>query len=66
MFFIAETIARGGSRIAATSKMERFVIIVNRWNLLAIITERSILGVAAILDPPLIAASRSLLGIPFS
>ena len=36
-------ISRGGSRAAATSKMECFVIIVN--------------GVAAALDPPLIRAS---------
>ena len=35
-----------GSRTAATSKMERFVIIVNGW-------KRSILDVAAVLDPPL-------------
>ena len=44
---------RGGSRAAATSKMERFVIIVNGWKLLTIITNRSILDVAAALDPPL-------------
>ena len=44
---------RGGSRTAATSKMERFVIIVNGWKPLAIITKRSILDVAAALDPPL-------------
>ena len=42
-----------GSRTTATSKMERFVIIVNRWKLLTIITKRSILDVAAVLDPPL-------------
>ena len=44
---------RGGSRTAATSKMERFVIIVNGWNALTIITKRSILDVAAVLDRPL-------------
>ena len=44
---------RGGSRTAATSKMERFVIIVNGWKPLTIITKRSILDVAAVLDPPL-------------
>ena len=44
---------RGGSRIAATSKMERFVIIVNGFQPLTIITKRSILDVAAFLDPPL-------------
>ena len=45
---------RGGSRTAATSKMERFVIIVNSWKPLTIITKRSILDVAAVLDPPLV------------
>ena len=45
---------RGGSRTAATSKMERFVIIVNGWKPLTIITKRSVLDVAAALDPPLI------------
>ena len=49
---------RGKSRAAATSKMERFVIIVNGCRLpLTIITKRSILDVAAILDPPLNACS---------
>ena len=37
---------RGGSRAAATSKMECFVIIVNGW-------KHSILDVVAALDPPL-------------
>ena len=45
--------SRGGSRAAATSKVERFVIIVNGWKPVTIITKRSILDVAAILDPPL-------------
>ena len=44
---------RGGSRTAATSKMERVVIIVDGWNPLTIITKHSILVVAAALDPPL-------------
>ena len=47
------TLVRGGSRAAATSKMECFVIIVNGWKRLTIITKRSILDVAAALDPPL-------------
>ena len=47
-------IFRGGSRTAATSKMERFVMIVNGWKLLTIITKRSTLDVLAVLDPPLI------------
>ena len=44
---------RGESRTTATSKMERFVIIVNGWKPLTIVTKRSILDVAAVLDPPL-------------
>ena len=45
---------RGGSRAAATFKMERFMIIVNGWKPLTIITKHSILDVAAALDLPLI------------
>ena len=45
---------RGGSRTAATSKVERLVIIVNGWKALTIITRRSILDVAGALDPPLV------------
>ena len=41
---------------AATFKMERFVIIVNGFQQLTIITKRSILGVAAVLDPSLITS----------
>ena len=44
---------RGGSRAAATSKMECFVIIVNGWKPLTIITKHFILDVATALDPPL-------------
>ena len=44
---------RSGSRAGATAKMERFVIIVNSFQSLTIITKRSILKVAAALDPPL-------------
>ena len=47
-------ISRGRSRTAAKSKMECFVIIVNGWKPLTIITKRSIFDVAAVLDPPLI------------
>ena len=43
----------GGSRAPATSKMERFVIIVNGFQTLTIITKRSILDVAVALDPPM-------------
>ena len=45
---------RGGSRAAATSKMEPFVIIVNGFQPLTIIAKRSILNVAAALDPLLL------------
>ena len=44
---------RGGSRTAATSKMEHFAIIVSSLQSLTIITKRSILDVLAVLDPPL-------------
>ena len=41
---------RGGSRAAATSKVECFVVIVNDFQPLTIITKRSILDVTAVLD----------------
>ena len=47
------TKGRGGSRAAATSKIECFVIMVNDWKPLNIITKRSILEAAAVLNPPL-------------
>ena len=43
----------GGSRTAATPKMERFVTIVNGWKPLTIITKHSILDVWAALDQSL-------------
>ena len=49
------SVSRGGSRTAVTSKMERFVIIVNGFQPLTIITKHSILDVAAVLDPPLVS-----------
>ena len=36
--------------------MERFVLIVNGWQPLTIITKRSILDVASALDPPLMSS----------
>ena len=48
---------RGGSRTATTSKMEHFVIIVNGWKPLTIITKSSILDVAAVLGPPLVMST---------
>ena len=50
-------IPRGGSRTAATSKIERIVITVNGFQQLTIITKRFILHAAAVLDPPLIPLS---------
>ena len=44
---------RDRSRAAATSKMECFMIIVNSFQPLTIITKRSILDVAAVIDLPL-------------
>ena len=44
---------RGGSRTAATSKMECFLIIVNGFQPLSITIKHSIFDVAASLDPPL-------------
>ena len=43
---------KGGSRTAATSKMELFVIIFKNFQPLTIITKNFILDVAAVLDPP--------------
>ena len=47
-------VCTGGSRAAATTKTECFVIIVKSLNPLTIITKHSILDVAAALDPPLV------------
>ena len=52
-FYSKTNSSRGGSRTAATSKMKRFVIIVNGFQPLTIIPNGSILDVAAVLDPPL-------------
>ena len=49
---------RGGSRAAATSKMKGFLIIVNGFQPLTIITKHSILNVVAALDPPLLFIPR--------
>ena len=51
---LTKDIFRGGSRAAATSKVERFLVIVKAFQPLTITTKRSILDVAAALDPPLI------------
>ena len=50
--------ARGVSRTAAISKMEGFVLMVNGFQPLTIITKCSILDVAAALDPPLKATKK--------
>ena len=48
--------SRGGSRTAASPKMECFVIIVNGWKLLTFIAKRSILDVGTVLYSPLNSA----------
>ena len=53
VLYLGLAAARGGSRTAATSKMEFFVIIVNCFQPLTIITKSSILDIAAALYPPL-------------
>ena len=45
---------KSGSRAAPPSKVERFVMIVNGFQSLTIITKCSILDIAAVLDPPLV------------
>ena len=57
-------IMRGASRTAATSKMERFVMIVNGFQPLTITTKRSILDVAAVLGPPLLCVAVSKSSTP--
>ena len=56
MAMFCVVIDRGVSRAAATSKMECFVIIVNGFQPLTIITKHSILDVAAALNLPLMGA----------
>ena len=56
---------RGVSRTAAESEMGRFVIIVNGFQPLTIITKRSILDVAAVLDPPLSTLEKVIAGNKF-
>ena len=50
--FIGEGV-KDKQRRSLTSKVELFVIIVNDWKPLTIITKNSTLDVAAVLDPPL-------------
>ena len=54
---------RDGCRAAATSKMEHFVIIVNGFQPLNIMTKHSILDVAAALDPSLALLTDSFSGV---
>ena len=48
-----KTSTRGGPRTTATSKMEHFVMIVNGWKPITVVTKSSILDVAVVPDPPL-------------
>ena len=52
IIYLFLAVSRDGSRTAATSKMELFVIIVKQ---LTVITKSSILDIAAVLDPPLVS-----------
>ena len=53
-FYVSGVIKhRGGSRTATTSKVELFVLIVNGWKPLTIITKSSTLDIAGVLDPSL-------------
>ena len=54
------TVSRGGSRAAAISKIEHFVIIVTGFQPLTI-TKRSVLDVAAALDLPLVSINRNIM-----
>ena len=54
-------VIRGGSKTAATSKMELFVITVNGFQPLTAITKCSILDFAAVLDAPLLIQGLSSL-----
>ena len=56
---------RGGSRTAAPSKVELFVIIVNGSKPLTIITKTSTLDVAAVLDSPLYTPSKRIFKIEY-
>ena len=51
-----QKISRGASSTAATSKVELFVIIVNGFQPLTIITKSPTLDVPAALDPPLVSS----------
>ena len=58
-------LVRCGSRAALTSKMEPFLIIVNGFQPLIIITKHSSLDVAAALDPPLLVLNWRPLGFVY-
>ena len=63
------SVFRCGCRTATSSKMELFVIIVDSFQPLTIITKSSILDVAAALDPALLFISRKMVQferVPFS
>ena len=53
MFLLQNTTRGGGSRTAATSKMEHFVVIVKGWKPFTVIRKCSVLDVVAVLDPPM-------------
>ena len=60
IFSVIFSSVRDVSRAAATSKMERFVIIVNGFQPLTIITKYSMLDVTVVLDPPLVSICKKV------
>ena len=60
LWVVTIEVLRGGCRTAATSKVELFVIIVNDFQPLTVITKNSTLDVAAVLDPPLVLVLRGV------
>ena len=60
LFVSFSIVGQGGPKEAATSKMELFVITVNGYRPLTIITKDSILDVAGVLDPPLVGCFKDL------
>ena len=57
------TAFRGGSKTAATSNMELFLIIVHGFQPQTIVIKCSILDVAAVLDPPLVSLDLRLIHV---
>ena len=50
---------RGGSRISVACRMRLFVTTVSGWELLGVVTKKSILVPVRVLDPPLLETEMS-------